>query len=45
MVATVLVADILIDSGDVEAELAGMLGFERADLELDDDEPPPAPAT
>jgi len=34
----VVVAQVLVDPGDVEAELAGVLGLEAADLELEDDE-------
>jgi len=34
-----VVAQVLIDPGDVEAELAGELRFELADLELNDDVP------
>ncbi len=33
-----MVAQVLVDPGDVEAELAGVLGLEAADLELEDDE-------
>ena len=34
----VLVAEVVVDPGDVEPELAGVLGLEAADLELDHDE-------
>jgi len=35
------VAEVGVDPGDVEAELAGVFGFEAADLELDDEEAGP----
>nr|WP_238175274.1 hypothetical protein [Kribbella pratensis] len=33
----VTAAQLILDQGDVEAELAGVLRLEGADLELDDD--------
>ncbi len=40
-----LVGQTLVDQGDVEAELAGVLGLGAADLELDDDEAGLGPVT
>jgi hypothetical protein len=34
----VVVAQVVVDPGHVEAELADVLGFEPADLQFDDDE-------